>query len=54
MSIIKLINSEGQLVSTPEDILHEEMLYYDKLYISQRTSTNECPKQLFWQCALRK
>ena len=40
MFITKVINSEGQLVSTPEDILHEEMLYYDKLYSSQRTPTN--------------
>ena len=35
MCITKLINSEGQLVSTPEDILH-----YHKLYSSQQTSTD--------------
>ena len=40
MYITKLINSEGQLVRTPVYILHEEMIYYDKLYSSQRTSTN--------------
>ena len=35
MCITKLIKSEGQLVSTPEDILH-----YHKLYSSQQTSTD--------------